>query len=371
MARTYGRGTVRERRPGRFHARCSIGGVDTTVGTFDSAELAQAAIDATLRKAAELPYDAAGESLQAFHLDWLAARAKDGHHRDVKNDAHASKRWAQSSTLGGRALITITSRDVRQWVGEQVALQDAARQTLQNSLNLLRQCFEHACQLGRIDANPAVGVRLPKMAPGMDDPWTWLTAQELAAVLDDDSEDRDAIAFAAYTGLRQGEQYGLRWADVDLRTGLVVVRTSWPGTKTTKAAKTRRVQLIDPAIEAVERQRERHARGLYVWPQEGGKPHGRGTVRRVVDAFERRLQSAGVARNVRWHDLRHTCASHLVAGTWAPRWMARALTIAEVAEWLGHGQATTAARYAHLLPEAVGGLVVRRQKPQRVRVVRD
>lgn len=369
MARTYGRGTVSERRPGRFHARCSIGGVDTTVGTFPTRELAQAAIDATLRKVAEMPHDVAGESLQAFHLDWLAHRARDGHHRDVENDGHCSKRWARS-TLGARALVTITPRDVRQWVGEQVALQDAARQTLANSLNLLRQCLEHACQLGRIDANPAVGVRLPKMAPGLDDPWTWLTASELDAVLDDASEARDAIAFAAYTGLRQGEQYGLRWADVDLRTGLVVVRTSWPGTKTTKAAKTRRVQLIEPALEAVERQRERHARGLYVWPQEDGKPHRPGTFERVRDHFDARLQAAGIARNVRWHDLRHTCASHLVAGTWAPRWVARALTIAEVAAWLGHGQATTAARYAHLCPEAVGGLVVRRQKPHALRDVR-
>lgn len=356
----YGAGTVTVR-GGRYRARCHVGGRAISVGTFGTEELAREAIAATLAKVAASPVELAGDSLQAFHLDWLAHRARDGHHRDTRNDAHASKRWALAD-IGGRALVSITPRDVRQWIGEQVALQDAARQTLQNSLNLLRQCFEHACQRGRIDANPAVGVRLPRMAPGAHDPWTWLTAAELDAVLDDDSEVRDAIAFAAYTGLRQGEQYGLRWADVDLRTGLVVVRTSWPGTRTTKAGKTRRVQLLEPALEAAERQRARNRRGLYVWPQEDGKPHRRATFERVRDRFAARVDAAGIARTVRWHDLRHTCASHLVSGTWAPRWIARALTIAEVAEWLGHGQATTAARYAHLTPEAVGGLVRRRPR---------
>lgn len=356
----YGKGTVTERK-GRYRARCCVGGRVVSVGTFDTPELAQEAIDATLRKVAESPVELAGDSLQAFHLDWLAHRARDGHHRDVENDGHASKRWANAD-LGKRALVSITSRDVRQWVGEQVALQDCERQTLQNSLNLLRQCLEHACQRGRIDANPAVGVRLPKMERRKQgDPWTWLTAEEVEKLLKGDDELRDQIAFAIFSGCREGEQFGLRWADIDLRTGVCVVRNSWPGKRTTKAGKTRRAQLLGPALDAVERQRARKRGGLYVWPQEDGKPHSKNTFKRIRGAFKKRVTAAEIARSVRWHDLRHTCAAHLVQGTWAPELVERAMKLLELAEWIGHGKASCTERYAHLCPDAVGRLVRQRK----------
>ena len=54
-------------------------------------------------------------------------------------------------------------------------------------------------------------------------------------------------------------------------------------------------------------------------------------------------QRSGIARNVRWHDLRHTCASSLVSGWWGRQW-----TLSEVCELLGHGSVTTTERYAHL-----------------------
>ncbi len=52
---------------------------------------------------------------------------------------------------------------------------------------------------------------------------------------------------------------------------------------------------------------------------------------------------AGITRRVRFHDLRHTCASHLLMGTWGRSW-----SLDEVRAFIGHSSTATTARYAHL-----------------------
>lgn len=115
--------------------------------------------------------------------------------------------------------------------------------------------------------------------------------------------------------------------------------------------------LVTPAVEALRRQRERSGGRRHVFPARDGQPRTRDQMPDLAAA----LAAAGVDRHVRFHDLRHTCASHLLQGTWAPRWLARALRLEEVQVWLGHTSPATTARYSHLCPEAVGGLVVRAQ----------
>ena len=51
----------------------------------------------------------------------------------------------------------------------------------------------------------------------------------------------------------------------------------------------------------------------------------------------------GITRRVRWHDLRHTCASSLIAGWWGRRW-----SLEEVKGLLGHSSVKITERYAHL-----------------------
>ena len=57
---------------------------------------------------------------------------------------------------------------------------------------------------------------------------------------------------------------------------------------------------------------------------------------------------AGITRHVRFHDLRHTCASHLMMGGWGV-----ALTLEECRDWLGHSSTIVTQRYAHLSPAGV------------------
>jgi integrase len=53
-------------------------------------------------------------------------------------------------------------------------------------------------------------------------------------------------------------------------------------------------------------------------------------------------------RPVRWHDLRHTCGSSLIAGWWGRAW-----SIIEVRDRLGHSSVEVTELYAHLAPSAL------------------
>jgi integrase len=60
--------------------------------------------------------------------------------------------------------------------------------------------------------------------------------------------------------------------------------------------------------------------------------------------FRGALAASGITRRVRWHDLRHTCASSLVAGWWGGRpWR-----LEEVREMLGHTSIKVTERYSPL-----------------------
>lgn len=74
-------------------------------------------------------------------------------------------------------------------------------------------------------------------------------------------------------------------------------------------------------------------------------PSLRGTMRQpgAPSGWERWVASARLGRTVRWHDLRHTCASSLVAGWWGRAW-----TLTEVCALLGHSSIKVTERYAHL-----------------------
>ena len=172
---------------------------------------------------------------------------------------------------------------------------------------------------------------------------------------------RTLIATALFTGLRIGELLGLVWADVDFDAGLVRVRKQLdPGRrgqpparvepKTTQAI--RAVVLMPELAELLREHRRRLlAAGLarpdgFVFASATGGPLQRGNVvRRGLDKAVKRagLATAGMPR-LRFHDLRHTYASLLIA---------QGLNVVFVSRQLGHATpAITLTVYAHLFDHA-------------------
>ncbi len=90
-----------------------------------------------------------------------------------------------------------------------------------------------------------------------------------------------------------------------------------------------------------------------MFPLPAGRTNRYGAYRdptHVIDwkVWKAALRASGLTRRVRWHDLRHTCASSLVSGWWGRRW-----SLQEVKEMLGHTTIDVTQRYAHLAPGAL------------------
>jgi integrase len=139
------------------------------------------------------------------------------------------------------------------------------------------------------------------------------------------------------------------------------------------------VFLIPPAVTWIERWlKERGSGPGLVWGRDDGGCHAPGydagwadTIGRMQKDGTRKINLgarslAGITRNVRLHDLRHTCASHLISGSpaWRRRgWIRETLTMKEVSEWLGHSStAITEKIYAHLLRDRVASKVGAKRK---------
>ncbi len=162
---------------------------------------------------------------------------------------------------------------------------------------------------------------------------------------------RDALLYLtlADTGLRPGEALALRWEDFDDATGTVNVEraVSLGAVKPTKTEERRTVDLTPRLLAAlcdwqIAIEADALARGLepnpWVLPAESGELLD---VKPVSRRFQGLLRRARLPRH-RLYDLRHTCATHLLA---------EGAPITYVAAQLGHTKPTTTlAHYAHWLP---------------------
>lgn len=202
-------------------------------------------------------------------------------------------------------------------------------------LALLSKMFSLAERWGWREGNPARGVERYPEEPRE----RFLTPEEIARlsaalsayVAEKPSADReDAVAIvriAMMTGARSGEVLAAEWDQFDLDAGLWIKPSSH-----TKQKRTHRVPLSPEVVEILEL-RERRSRFVFPGP---GKSGHRDSIR---SAWARIQALTGGIDDVRVHDLRHTYASVLVSSG-VSREMIGAL--------LGHTQAQTTMRYAHL-----------------------
>ncbi|MFD9862250.1 tyrosine-type recombinase/integrase [Streptomyces alboflavus] len=196
--------------------------------------------------------------------------------------------------------------------------------TVRFLLVLLRSALQHAVNEDDLPRNVARNVELSMGTQREIEP---LSVQEGRKLLTAARGDRVWAAYelAVRLGLRRGEILGLSWKDVDLLEGEIHVRQSLQRVKgelSLTATKTRRsVRRLALPEECVTALRARHAHqradrlaagetwtasGL-VFTTRSGRPIEPRNLNRAFEALSNR---AGI-RQVRFHDLRHTCASLL------------------------------------------------------------
>jgi integrase len=152
------------------------------------------------------------------------------------------------------------------------------------------------------------------------------------------------IAFLVYTGARVGEALALRWGNVDLLSGMVRIRGTWSRSGDVTTPKTRAgrrdvpmpTALVD--VLALAKPEDATDEDFVFAARHRRGPIGYWNFRNR--GFAEVLKRAGFGGRITVHDLRHACASLLIA---------QGLPATEVAEHLGHRDATTTLRiYARL-----------------------
>jgi len=199
--------------------------------------------------------------------------------------------------------------------------------------SLLSSIFSFGLRRGLVSTNPVAAVPRFREHEGRI---RFLDAGEESALRVAVGAHAPELDLALNTGIRRGEQYGLRWENVDLDRGILTVRG-----KTGR----RFVPVNAAARSAIERLHQASGGSEFVCPREWRR------------WFEAACRSAKV-HDFRWHDLRHTFASRLV--------MAGA-DLSSVQKLLGHRSIVTTQRYAHLSPEhlrATVDLLAQKPAPQ-------
>jgi integrase len=243
--------------------------------------------------------------------------------------------------LGPVPIAKLTRANVMTFRDDLARVKSAA--TVNGAITCLSSAFRDFVDRGWVAVNPVRGVKRVKSGEVV---YNWISSREdiTKLLVQCPKGVRDLAAWAVGTGLRISELTHLRWADVDVERRLIAVHRGRQGT--TKSGKIRHVPILDTLLPLIRTMALHRDGADLVFPGEKGKD-GKHRPRSLVGVrvpFKQAAERAGLDRALRFHDLRHTMASH---------WVLDGGDIFRLSKILGHSNVTiTQKTYAHLAPEA-------------------
>ena len=228
--------------------------------------------------------------------------------------------------FGNCPLRNITPMFIEQWQTERLIMNKPA--TVNRLLATLKHMFTKAMEWDMLSEDILQKVRRVKLLREDNKRLRFLAVEECQRLIDCCAPHlRTIVMVALHTGMRQGEILNLKWEHVDLKHGFILLDT-------TKTGERREIP-IDNTLKEMFNEMPRGFESKCV---STGK-HG-DTYKSVKRSFNTALKKAEIS-NFRFHDLRHTFASHLVM---------TGVDLVTVKELLGHKSLTMTLRYAHLSP---------------------
>lgn len=255
--------------------------------------------------------------------------------------------------FGGRTLKDISSLDVesfrnkrRAGISKRGTQRSAAR--VNRELAVLKHMMNRAVRWGYWEVSPFAKFTKddPIMFRGENKRLRYLTSEECERLLAECSMNlRPIVTLALNTGMRRGELFNLMWEHIGPKAAYIY---------NTKTMEPRVVPLNSTAQEVLREMRRRnHLKSSYVFCDKDGQPW-----KDIKVGFAGACRRAGIV-NFRFHDLRHTFASHLAMNGYSMK---------AIADLLGHTTLTMVMRYAHLSPghlhDAVSSLSLGRKAPE-------
>jgi integrase len=301
-----------------------------------------------------LVFDADNLKLGEYLDRWLADSVADTVRPTTFERYEQIVRLHIRPALGNLKLKNVTPAHVRGLYREK--LEDGfSPRTVRYIHVTLHKALKQAVADGLIPRNATEAVKPPQVRKEEIRP---LTAEQVKILFEALRGARLETLYilAVHTGLRQSELLGLKWGDVDLEAGTLQVRGTLttakggPALRSPKTKSSRRTVKLSPtALEALRSHLERQLREIdqasdlwrengLIFASESGEPLKRHYI--TTHLFKPLLKRAGLPQ-IRFHDLRHTCATLLLIKNVNPK---------VVSEMLGHSSiAITLDTYSHVL----------------------
>lgn len=255
-------------------------------------------------------------------------------------------------------LKELTTEDIQDFYSAQ--LERVSANTVIHYHAVIHRALKYAVKIKTIQSNPAVNVERPRKEKFIG---SFYDKKEINTLFDiiQGHPLEVAIKLAAFYGLRREEIIGLKWTAIDFENNTLTIQhtvtecnldgkhieVASDTAKTDSSLRTMPLVTNFREMLLAKKEKQEHYRKLcgrsyckeyldYIFVNEMGE---RWKPRYLSDGFKRILEQNGL-RRIRFHDLRHTCASLLLANN---------VPMKKIQEWLGHSEfSTTANIYAHL-----------------------
>ena len=310
---------------------------------------------ARARSDGSLAFDA-GKLTVGEYLDrWLTDSVRDSVTVSTFERCEQVVRLHLKPTLGVIKLKKLTPLHVQALYREKLD-EGLSSSTVHKVHNVLHKALGRAVKWSLVPSNASDGAQAPRPSKREIVPLTSEQAKDLLLAATGDRMEA-LYVLALTTGARKGELLALKWDDLDLKRGLLRICRSLTRVGgrfelgETKTKEGREIELTERAVQALKSHRKRQLeermeldglwedRGL-VFSTELGTLINPSNLRQR--SFIPLLRMAGLQETVRFHDLRHTCATLLLKERARPK---------EVQSLLGHKTiAMTMNNYGHFVP---------------------
>ena len=358
MAKKRGKneGTIYPRPNGTYRAQISLDGYRLSFTGESHKECLDWIRKISLQIDDGLTYEGVKTTLENFLGEWLTMKSTtvrpstERQYRQITRDYIIPQ-------LGTKELLKLRADQIQHLYNKHFA-DGVSPRTIQLVHAVLRGSLTHAVNLGLLTRNPTGAVIPPKTNPKEKRVLDENQIQTLLiAAQEEQPEFHPLYQLAITTGMRLGELQGISWDDLDWGKGTLTInrqlkRIQGEGlvlTPPKTQAGRRTIQLGSSTWTILKEHRKAqlqrrlcHDRDVLdiglVFTQDSGAPYG---PRQVQKAFKAILSIAGLP-DMRFHDLRHTAATHMLAN---------GIDLLTVSRRLGHSRAsTTLDTYAHMVP---------------------
>lgn len=277
---------------------------------------------------------------------WLEDKRESVCERSFRQYAVVIRRAGAFLDTQADTLTHLTPYGIKQYL-DSLRADGMAETTVGLHVRVLHMALQAARDCGLIQFNPASGIAIPRTERDIPAPCTPAELQQLLTACQGTDLYLPVLLAATY-GLRRGEVCGLCWEDVDLDAGQLQVRRNavmehdesgrcrMVCSEVMKTRASRRSFPLTPRLQSLLR-RHQSQTGHHTGPVFECRHGGPMRPDTLTRQFTQLLAQHGL-RPIRFHDLRHSCATELAR---------RGCEVPEIQAFLGHSNTATTLQYIH------------------------